>query len=154
MLNSKSNSKKILVTNQRIPNSEQRSTSHVLKRYKSQEVYVITSKIYLKRTSTDVATSKDGCGSTTSSTTNIMKTNLNFFNKNREMCPSTCKSPINSVNKKTLSPIPGNTGSKMASYIQNKPKVNSKMPALSKIMNDESIQELDTEENSIFLFIY
>jgi hypothetical protein len=120
-----------------------------MKRYKSQEVYVITSKKYLKRTSTDVATSHNSSGGTTSSTTNIMKSNLNFFSKSKELAGGPCKTPIGSVNKKTLSPDCGNSRSKMSSYILNKPKTNTKMPAISKIMNDESIQELDTEENSI-----
>lgn len=48
-----------------------------------------------------------------------------------------------------LSTVPevGKPSTKINSYLQNKPKVTQKINAVSRIMNDESIQELDTQEN-------
>jgi hypothetical protein len=50
--------------------------------------------------------------------------------------------------KKNLSPESNKIQSKMTAYIHSKPKNTNKLAAVSKIMNDESIQELNTEENS------
>lgn len=169
MLGSKSNSKKVLVTKNKLTTGSDASSlmtgNHLMKRYKSQEVYLGSNKKFGTKQSKEVQPRGSG---TTNPTNNIntlglpstnsvnsinINSNLNLnFNRSKELgsTPSNVnsKTPTQSGKKKNLSPDSGKIGSKMTAYILNKPKPGAKMPGVSKIMNDESIQELDTEENS------
>jgi hypothetical protein len=117
MINIKTGSKKSLTTNKP-------QTPQTLKRFKSQEVYLVGSK---KPTNT-------------SSMMPTVSVNLNAppltrFSEKKEIKPITIES-IRTTQKARV------TNS-------SKSKQRTEKPLFAKILNDESIQELDTEENKL-----
>jgi hypothetical protein len=160
MINSKSNSKKVFLTNTKKVSSGETTIPNYLKRYKSQEVYLVTGKKNTKTTSTPNQTSTNlpGTGifqspqsipaknmqnTSTSISTNYISTNYMTHTNS-----SSGKTPTGNK-RKTHSPDSANkVSSKINNYLNNKPKQGQKVSTVSKIMQDESIQELDTEENS------
>lgn len=171
MLNSKSNSKKTLVTKNKLTSIYDHSASgNLMKRYKSQEVYLVTKKKNQSKLSKEtsqtgvssndntIVTSNAGHLGNKLGSVNIINLSSNLkFSRSKDFTTGTSsnnshKSAIShktssSGKKKNMSPD-SKIGSKMTTYINNKPKPIKKIPVVSKIMNDESIQELDTEENS------
>jgi hypothetical protein len=165
MLGSKSNSKRVLVTNNKLAtNAETTNSSTSMKRYKSHEAYFVTHKKYMTKQSkdnnatTNTNTNKETGNITTLNTANNETTTnpINIVNISTNKSPnlssaskSKKKTPTTSAKKKNPSPESEKISSKMSTYISNKPKETKKMPGISKIMIDESIQELDdTDENS------
>lgn len=155
MMNSKSNSKKVLLNKNKYGTTTETSIPNYLKRYKSQEVYLVTGKKNLKLTNmpvsntiTQVITNTPGSNQknlvTTSTSISTHHINTNLLANSSESTGKTSSKP----KKKAQSPESSKVSSKINNYLNNKPRQNQKMPTVSKIMQDESIQELDTEENS------
>ena len=158
-MNSKTNSKKVLVSKNKLGMQlETVSANLSMKRYKSQDVYVLKEKKIQGKTTKENSLTPSNA-STSSNAFNLMTSPGGFFfNKSKELKPSSNNTSYNFIKnlsqpvykKKNLSPE-SKIQSKMTAYINLKPTNNSKIPVVSKIINDESIQELNTEENSKFL---
>jgi hypothetical protein len=186
--NKKSNSKKVLLTKSkaRPQTTTESGATNFMRRYKSQENYLVASKKF-KTAPTTSNTANSGSAnangvsgansgnaiSSISNTTPSKENNLSpvflngpgnaYFNRSKELgttannnsnsnvitiCNSTNLKKTPSAKKKNLSPDSTKIQSKMTAYIHSKPRNSNKLAAVSKIMNDESIQELNTEENS------
>jgi hypothetical protein len=142
-------SKKFLLTKNTANYSKDKANSNlnVLRRFKSQETYsATTSKVKPKEAPSNEITNQGNKNnlnefSSLSKSKELPKTNFSKVTKNTR---STSNTKYEGDNKPQ---------SKMNSYISNKPRNNIKEPAMiMKIMKDESIQELNTEENSKTLF--
>lgn len=136
-----STSKKLILNKNNITNPKEKNSPvyNIMRRFKSQETYSSTSnKIKPKETNNE--NSKNGSNQ-----------NLNEFtslSKSKELKRTNFYKISNSKLDKKSEQV----HSVMNNYIKNKPLNNSKEPTMiSKIMKDESIQELNTEENSKFL---
>jgi hypothetical protein len=202
--NKKSNSKKVLLTKSkaRPQTTTESGATNFMRRYKSQENYLVASKKFKTAPTTgnlansgsanangassasgaingNIANSANSGNATCSisNTTPSKENNLSpvflngpcntYFNRSKELgttannnnnnnsnsnvitiCNSTNLKKTPSAKKKNLSPDSMKIQSKMTAYIHSKPRNSNKLAAVSKIMNDESIQELNTEENS------
>lgn len=94
------------------------TSESVMKKYKSHEVYAVSNR----KTGTSTTTSVTGPSKSTQ----------------KETQPTVKLSTVPEISK---------VSNKINSYISSKPRTASKVNIAGKLMNDESIQELDTEEN-------
>ncbi len=149
MFASKSISKKVMLTKNSATNSKEKSSQgNEMRRFKSQETYSAAAA----KNKTNEACKNE--------ITILTKTNFNEFtymSKSKELVRSNYKSKpfqLISITKKTPSQCE-KVNSGMNAYLSNKPKNNLKEPTMvSKIMKDESIQELNTEENSMLYLTF
>lgn len=144
MLGNKSNSKQVLASKKKVGSAgDGKAASSLMRRYKSQEEYYLPPK---KATNTEDSTMIIEATETSSFSP---KTNSKLIpviihthtgNTKKPSTPSSNKS-----NRKSSSPEKTVT-SKINTFANSKPKQETQKATLSKIMNDESIQELDSDE--------
>ncbi len=159
MLGNKTNSKKTLLIKPKHKPSSETNTSNYMKRYKSQENYLAVAKKFgtLTYSSNKEKENKEFLGPVASP---ILGNPLNSptLCKSKEITNNTLKRVSNHLNqrknssgpsrKKILSPE-AKMPVKITNFIGSSKPSTAKPAAISKIMNDESIQELNTEENCI-----